>query len=187
MASQIDIFPTLCELMKLPPPEWLQGVSLMPVLNGKCDCVRDELYTEVSYHCNYEPQRAIRTSRYVFIRRYVDMDTVFCANSDEGYTKSLWVHHGWQDRTVDAEQLYDLMFDPMEMNNLALDSRYKNILEDMRTRLDKWLIATNDPIVNGKITNYTTNTANGSVYVSEDKDIYTYDLWGRIPQPEGYA
>lgn len=187
LASQIDLFPTICELAEIPAPPWLQGVSLLPMLRGEVEAVRNELFTEVSYHCNYEPQRAVRTSRYTYIRRYTDMDTVYCANSDEGYAKEFWLKNGWQDRHMDAEQLYDTLFDPMEAANRAGDPAYKEILEDLRGRMDRWQAETDDPILKGKVTQITTNTTDGSIFVSDDKDIHTYDLWNRVPRPNGYA
>lgn len=33
--SHVDIFPTACDILKIPKPPFLQGISLLPVLNGK--------------------------------------------------------------------------------------------------------------------------------------------------------
>ncbi|HUU52576.1 MAG TPA: sulfatase-like hydrolase/transferase [Candidatus Heimdallarchaeota archaeon] len=33
--SHVDIFPTACDILKIPKPPFLQGISLMPALNGK--------------------------------------------------------------------------------------------------------------------------------------------------------
>ena len=42
------------------------------------------------------------------------------------------------------EELYDIVNDPYEMNNLATNSKYKETLNDMQAALDKWIIETND-------------------------------------------
>jgi arylsulfatase A-like enzyme len=34
LVSHLDIYPTICDLLNIPYPEWLQGTSLMPILNG---------------------------------------------------------------------------------------------------------------------------------------------------------
>lgn len=39
----------------------------------------------------------------------------------------------------DSDQLYDLEKDPYEQNNLAYDSGYKEVLKEMKSRLDKYL------------------------------------------------
>ena len=187
LSSQIDIFPTICEVANLPSPPWLQGVSLLPVLNGEKNSVQDEVFAEVNYHCSYEPQRVVRTSRYVYIRRYTEIDTVYCANCDEGYTKKLWVKNDWASRHIDKEQLYDSMFDPVEADNRVNDPEYKPVLEDLRRCLYEWQTTTGDPILEGIITNYSTNTPDENIYVSASEDINTYELWERTVQPEGYA
>ncbi len=187
LASQIDFFPTLCELAGIPVPDWVQGVSLLPVLTGLQEQVRQELYAEVSYHCNYEPQRMVRTKRWLYIRRYTQADTVYCADCDEGASKELLLAHGWQERRVDKEQLYDLVFDPLERDNIAGQAQYADVLGQMRTLLDTWQEQTQDPVLKGRIRDFTTNTQDGTVYVSDDKDVHTYDLWEREEQKEGYA
>jgi hypothetical protein len=52
---------------------------------------------------------------------------------------------------VPEESLYDLVFDPGEQNNLAADSRYARELGEMRNRLDRWMKATDDPLLKGPI------------------------------------
>ena len=41
LTSQIDIYPTLCDMTGLEYPEWLEGVSLLPVLNKEKEEVRE--------------------------------------------------------------------------------------------------------------------------------------------------
>ncbi len=187
LASQVDFFPTLCDLAGIPVPDWVQGVSLQPILTGQKEQVRQELYAEVSYHCNYEPQRMVRTKRWLYIRRYTQDDTVYCADCDEGPSKELLLEYGWQGRRVDKEQLYDLVFDPLERNNVAGLAEYADALGQMRTLLDAWQENTQDPVLKGTIREFATNTEDGTVYVSDSRDIHTYDLWKREEQKEGYA
>ncbi len=151
MVSHIDIFPTLCELLEIQPPKWLEGVSLVPLLSGEEHDVREEVFAEVTYHAAYEPMRCVRTKRHKYIRRFDGRKTPVMPNCDEGETRSLWLAHGWKERPVDREQLYDLMFDPMERCNLAGDTRYEAVLRDMRERLDAFMVRTADPLLSGPV------------------------------------
>ena len=45
LVSQIDLFPTLCELAGIEPPPWLQGRSLMPLARREADEVNDAVFT----------------------------------------------------------------------------------------------------------------------------------------------
>jgi len=147
MISQIDIFPTLCELLDIDPPVWLQGHSMAPLIRGEVNEIRDELFTGVTYHAAYEPMRAVRTRRWKYIRRFDGRTGVVLPNCDDGASKTLWLDAGWKEQPRYDEQLYDLVFDPNEANNLAEREHAASALAQMRKRLDKWMRATNDPLL----------------------------------------
>ncbi len=151
LVSQIDVFPTLCDLLSIDPPGWLQGVSLMPMIRGDTETVRDEIFAEVNYHAAYEPMRCIRTSRWSYIRRFDGRTRPVLPNCDDGLSKTLWMEHGWADIPPDEEALYDLIFDPHEAHNMAGDSRVAAVLADLRTRLDTWMHETDDPLLRGPV------------------------------------
>ncbi len=151
MVGHIDIFPTLCELLGIEPPPWLQGVSLMPLIRGDAESVRDEIFTEVNYHAAYEPMRAIRTPRWKYIRRYDDRQAPVLPNCDDSLSKSLWLEHGWAQMAPEPEMLFDLIFDPNEAHNLVGDPRAQEILVDLRARLDAWMRETDDPLLRGPV------------------------------------
>lgn len=149
MVSHLDIFPTLCELLAIEPPPWLHGQSLLPLVRGEAEELHEAIFAEVTYHAAYEPQRAVRTRRYKYIRRYGERTRPVLPNCDDGLSKTLWVEHGWRERTVASEQLYDLLFDPNESNNLASDAAYGPVLADLRQRLERWMEETDDPLRHG--------------------------------------
>ena len=49
------------------------------------------------------------------------------------------------------EQLYDLIFDPTESNNLVGDPQSAAALREMRGRLDAWMKRTDDPLLKGPV------------------------------------
>jgi arylsulfatase A-like enzyme len=149
LTSQIDIFPTVCDLLGIDAPDWLEGKSLMPVIRGEADEVNDEIFAEVTYHAAYEPQRAVRTERWKYVKRYGDWKTPVLPNCGDSPSKTLWMEHGWAHHTIDSEQLYDLVFDPCETHNVADDPALNEVLCDMRRRLSDWMKRTNDPLRTG--------------------------------------
>src|SRR5437588_3251349 len=66
MVSHIDLFPTVCDLLEIERPSWLQGKSLMPLIRNKVSQVNDVIFAEATYHAAYEPQRAVRTHRWKY-------------------------------------------------------------------------------------------------------------------------
>jgi N-sulfoglucosamine sulfohydrolase len=150
LVSQIDLFPTLCDLAGLDKPDWLQGTSLLPILDGSADEVRSELFAEVTYHAAYEPMRCIRTSRYKLIRLYDDShDEFVMSNMDDGFSKRFVVEHGIRERRKPKEMLFDLYLDPVERENLIDDPAYQTIAAQLSESLHTWMKQTGDPLLDG--------------------------------------
>lgn len=151
MVSHIDVFPTLCDWLQIEPPSWLQGKSLMPLVRGECEEINDELCFEVTHHAAYEPQRAVRTKKWKYIRQFEDRERPVLPNCDDSASKTFWVEHDWRERKVNQEQLYDLIFDPHEACNVADNPALALVLDEMRARLNRWMHATQDPLLAGPV------------------------------------
>jgi N-sulfoglucosamine sulfohydrolase len=151
LISQLDVFPTLCDYIGLPHPTWLQGKSFLPVLAGQVAEVNEEIFGEVNYHASYEPKRAVRTSRWKYIRRFGDRRTPVLPNCDDSPSKDLWLRAGWASQVLDTESLYDLLFDPTEHSNLINDPGHTDAAREMRDRLHRWMVSTNDPLLRGPV------------------------------------
>jgi N-sulfoglucosamine sulfohydrolase len=151
LISQVDVFPTLCDYLGIEHPAWLQGKSFLPVLSGQLPEIHDEIFAEVNYHASYEPKRAVRTSRYKYIRRFRDKRTPVLPNCDDSPSKDVWMQAGWGSQVLDTESLYDLLFDPTEHANLINDPVHAATAQDMRARLNRWMVSTNDPLLKGPV------------------------------------
>ena len=151
LISQLDVFPTICDYIGIAHPSWLQGKSFLPVLAGETAEINEEIFAEVNYHASYEPKRAVRTSRWKYIRHFGDRDTPVLPNCDDSPSKNLWLQAGWGSQPVDKESLYDLLFDPTEHANLVNDPGHVAIAQQMRDRLHRWMVATNDPLLHGPV------------------------------------
>jgi arylsulfatase A-like enzyme len=151
LVSQIDLFPTLCELLELDPPSWLEGRSLMPLIRSEVDQINDAVFSELTYHAAYEPMRAVRTNRWNYIRRFSSRERPVLSNCDDGPSKDLLVRNGWGDTSLPQEELYDLVFDPVEAHNIAAQEGSEAVLQEMRQRLSAWMRQTNDPLCDGPV------------------------------------
>jgi arylsulfatase A-like enzyme len=149
--SHLDVYPTLCELAGVEPPGWLQGASLMPLVHGEVDRLHEAIFAETTYHAAYQPHRAVRTERWKYIKRFDDYDHPVLANCDDSDSKNVLVEAGWGKQIVAEEQLYDLILDPAEGNNLADDPAAREPLQELRDRLDAWMRETDDPLLDGPV------------------------------------
>jgi arylsulfatase A-like enzyme len=175
LVSHVDIFPTVCEYLDIEPPDWLQGVSFLPLLQGETEQGREEVFGEVNYHAAYEPKRCVRTERWKYIRRFDDRDSPVLPNCDDSPTKTLWMEAGWADMAPPQEALYDLVFDPHEAHNLVGDPRAEEALKDMRARLQRYMVETDDPLLDGDVPAPKGARLNDPDGVSPNEDTFTVE------------
>jgi len=149
LVSHIDIYPTLMELAGIEPPGFLQGVSLLPLVRGESTSVREAIFAGMTWHAAYEPQRAIRTERFKYVRRFGQRTLPVLANCDDSPSKTLLLEYGWAQRPVAFEQLYDLVFDPNEASNLIDSAEHADTVKELRARLERWMQETSDPLLHG--------------------------------------
>jgi N-sulfoglucosamine sulfohydrolase len=112
LISQVDLFPTICEVAAIDKPSWLTGRSILPVVRGEAEEINEAVFAEVNYHAAYEPKRAVRTKRWKYIRRHGDQHTPVLPNCDDGLSKTLWVQNGWKQQVLPGESLYDCSSTP---------------------------------------------------------------------------
>jgi len=59
--------------------------------------------------------------------------------------------HGWYDRKLGHEELFDLYLDPWEACNRAADPDYGEVRQRLSEKLDAWMEATRDPFLHGEL------------------------------------
>ncbi|AVQ27168.1 N-sulfoglucosamine sulfohydrolase [Fusobacterium ulcerans] len=152
LVSQIDVFPTLCELLNLDKPEYLEGKSFAEAFADNKAVLDEYIFAEVNFHTSYEPIRCVRTKRYKYIKYYDETwNKVNLSNMDESVPKDFLMKNGLKEKIKYKEGLFDLYFDPTERNNLADDSKYQEVLEKLRKVLYEKQVKTDDPILKGAL------------------------------------
>jgi arylsulfatase A-like enzyme len=151
LVSQVDLYPTLCELAGAPLPDGLSGRSLLPLARHEVTEVREELFAELTYHAAYDPQRAIRTRRHKLIRHFGERLLPVLPNVDDSPSKELLLAAGWGEQERPRVELYDLLADPGEMRNLAENEAFAGLRADLDARLEAWMRETEDPLLEGSV------------------------------------
>jgi N-sulfoglucosamine sulfohydrolase len=148
LSSHVDVVPTLVDACGLRGDSSLQGVSLMPMVDGRAETVRDEAFAEEStYPGNL--MRAVRTERHKLIHNYSRGRRTNATACGATRTDAETGEFYFVDRP--AYELYDLAADPAELNNLSGSAEYRAAETELRERLDRWLLETDDPILTDSI------------------------------------
>ncbi|QHI69158.1 sulfatase family protein [Tichowtungia aerotolerans] len=149
IVTQMDLFPTLCELAGVEKPVWLAGKSLHPLVAGTVDRLHESIFFEINYHGGVcFPHRSIRTDRYKLIHFYRELAAApHCC--DAGLSRELFDAHDWGAYWEEDVQLYDLFFDPLEQRNLAENPSVADVKNNLTDRLVQWQKTTGDPLLEG--------------------------------------
>jgi uncharacterized sulfatase len=109
LAELLDLYPTIADICGRKTPDYLDGKSLKPVLDGEATGVRDAAFTQVLRPGGI-PGYAVRTAMY----RYIEWD------------------YGEQ-----GAQLYDMTKDPFQSKNLANDPSYAQPRAEMHAMIEE--------------------------------------------------
>ncbi|MBN2659177.1 MAG: sulfatase [Spirochaetales bacterium] len=171
LVSQVDLFPTLCDLLGYEMPENLQGKSFAHLFDEPEKPHRDYIFGEINFHTSFEPVRSVRTERYNYVKNLDREDLRFrLSNIDNCAAKDLLISGGIEKRRKPSAELYDLYFDPMEKNNLIDDPLYLSVTEKLDKILTEWQISTNDPLRKGEIQKPEGSIVNQTECIEPDSD-----------------
>ena len=158
MIEYVDVVPTFIETAGLKVPATIDGKSFLPVLTGKKNSHKKYVYAVqttrgiIQGSDNYG-MRTIRSERFRYILNlnpeatFQNIVTNSVASGGKFYKS--WIDKAATDSLAKqlvfkfahrpAEELYDVVNDPLEMNNIANDSRLASVKKDLKERLVKWM------------------------------------------------
>jgi len=154
LVSFVDLAPSMLSLAGIKIPEYIQGEAFLGPQAAK---PRDYVYLfRGRMDERYDFARAVRDKQYKYIRNYMPhlpwgqhLEYLWKSKS----TQSLWKEHlagrlkGAEKRffqTKETEELYDTKTDPHEVNNLAGNAKYADVLKRMRKAQQAWAVDIHD-------------------------------------------
>lgn len=150
LASHVDLVPTIVDLIGAPTPAKVQGQSLAAAVLGDDPTGRDEAFLEKTYHSEYDPIRAIRTTTHKYVVNFEDRPLLQLPTDLEDSP----TRRGMGDDHLaprPTRELYDLVADPHEEHNLIDSTEHASVRDDLDRRLFAFLRETEDPILDGPL------------------------------------
>ncbi len=151
MISNIDLLPTILDIIGAEIPNNIEGKSFLPLLKGDIDIFREEIYSEKSFHEFYDPIRAIRTEEFKYIINFEKSVNLYQIGADMQRDAIGKYMLELINKPRPNEEFYDLKKDPYEINNLINDPSYEDNVKELKGKLYEWMRRTDDPILKGKI------------------------------------
>ena len=149
LISFVDLLPTLLSIAGVQIPEYLQGNAFL----GKQKTPDPEYAYMFRGRMDerFDMSRAVRDQRFRYIRNYMPyriygqhLEYLWKAPSIASWEKAFMIGECnviqsafWKTKPV--EELYDTESDPWEVNNLAADLNYIEVLERMRAANKNWV------------------------------------------------
>ncbi len=149
--SFIDFGPTVLKLAGVEIPKGLDGIPFLGKdITSEEVSKRDETFSYADrFDEKYDMVRALRKGKYKYERNYQTFNYDGLMNNYRykqlGYQEWKQLYEEGKLNDIQSqffqkklpEHLYDVEADPYQTNNLVSDSRYVEILKDMRLKLDK--------------------------------------------------
>lgn len=172
LVSHLDVFPTVCDILGVQKPKWLQGKSLIPIIDGETDEINDRIFSETTYHATYEPARAVRTNSAKLIRFFEEDTKIRFPNIDASACKDTFLSSPFAHMQRPREMLFDLIADPCERVNLVNEPEYRDLYLELSAILDEHMKETNDPLLQGPLELRDPWTMNRTDALDPDDDVY---------------
>ena len=153
--STVDLVPTCLNIVNEPIPEDMQGLQFI----GSNSVEREYVFAARD-RCGeaFDRMRSVRNKRYKFIRNFFPKIPYnqWSSYKHLEYPGLILMEKLHQEGKLNADQtkffseskhreeLYDLENDPHELNNLAQNSKFNNVMHEMRNVLNDWIKKTGD-------------------------------------------
>ena len=156
LISAVDIAPTLIDFAGIEPLDHFQGLSFRDLIIDPTKKFRNYVFAEHNWHDYQAYERMVSSKSFMYIKnempQFSQRGPLDAVNSPTYTELKQALKNGLiTERQADIflaprpnEELYDLINDPYQFNNLMLGSEIPEIYITLRNKLEEWSIATGD-------------------------------------------
>ena len=137
--SQIDMVPTLLELLNQPIPKGLQGKSLLPLVSGTISS-NAPIFMEWNPFPNWQNQTKN-------CPEWAEEED--CIKAVQTQIRTVVTQDGWKLNwsSSDISQLFNLNVDPLEVQNLYHEESNEDKVNELKQLILEWQVKTDDKVI----------------------------------------
>ena len=155
LCEYTDVVPTLLEIAGAQIPDDLDGRSFLDVIKGKTDTFKEYIFAQhtsrgIIQGPEYYGTRAVRSDKYSYIINFTpeaifenvitsDRDVVWQSWLEKAKTDEFAQQQVYRFQNRPAEEFYDIVNDPFQMNNMIDDPRYAEEIKTLSAKLKEWM------------------------------------------------
>jgi len=152
LMSNVDVLPTLLDYLGVDIPPTIQGVSFKALIEGATSGPRKEVFAQYTPDMKRDNlSRCIVTERYHLIRYFDQGRTV---DYPVDVHPQEFAAHRLRCKTRGTRpfvQLFDIIDDPYELNDIGSKKENAHIVKELSQRLLAWMKDVNDPLLKGPL------------------------------------
>ena len=143
LISNVDVVPTLLELIGAEIPDNIQGRSFANNLRSSDAAPhRDAVFAMMLGNNRWSESRCVRTNRHKLIRNF---------SANRSFIPPIKMNGVNEQRERPVVELYDLETDPYELDNIAGEEGSRSVREELDGVLLAWMEEVKDPILSGPV------------------------------------
>ncbi|GAA5221281.1 sulfatase family protein [Membranihabitans marinus] len=154
LVSSIDLAPTLAALAKVDAPASFQGIDFSPLLQDHQKEIRPYVFSEHNWHDHEAYERMIRSNQYLYlINKLPELPNQGPADALNSPSFRALARNKAQLSPAQSDifvtprptvELFDVIEDPLQLNNLALQPSFQSVRDDLHQKLVEWQKYTDD-------------------------------------------
>lgn len=150
LVSFVDLAPTVLSLAEVKTPDWMQGKAFFGSYSTTPTKIQFGFRTNQDYH--FDPSRTATNGTFKYIRNYIPYLPLGLRNYyqwgvpsyqawDRYVLENPQIKSQWQQlaRAKPAEMLFNIDKDPFELQNLAQDEAYRDLLLQLRSEVARYI------------------------------------------------
>ena len=153
VASNVDVVPTLLDVLGLPIPDHVEGVNFRDHLENGAEPPREMAFAQFTEHMKRDNEsRAIVTENWELIRyfdqgRTIDYPVEIHPQRFADHVERMPT--AWEPRPF--AQLFDVKRDPDGLEDVGMDGEHDELVADLSRQLLQWMVAVDDPLLQGRV------------------------------------